>query len=102
MAKESWRWSGVVEIHGSTQFKLADLARRRSEKLVAHVPPPKALHPHGDQNAAMLAAVKDKPSGWQPAVCASRDGGMAPTEQRNAAYCITLLPTRFSKEAYLE
>jgi hypothetical protein len=28
-------------------------------------PPPfsKALQPHGDQNAAMLAAVKDKPCG---------------------------------------
>jgi hypothetical protein len=61
----------------------------------------------------MLAAVKNKPCGWplfeQPfltaparggaTVCIGRGGGMAPAKQRNAAYSLTPLPTRFLKEA---
>src|SRR5208337_940649 len=74
---------------------------------------PRRCNPGGDQSAAMLAAVKNKPCGWplfeQPfltaparggaTVCIGRGGGMAPAKQRNAAYSLTPLPTRFLKEA---
>jgi hypothetical protein len=63
----------------------------------------------------MLAAVKNKPCEWplfeQPfltaparggaTVCIGRGEGMAPAKQRNDPYCVTPLPTRFSKEAFL-
>jgi hypothetical protein len=49
--------------------------------------------------AAEKAAILDRSSAWRPTVCIGRGGGMAPAEQRNAAYSLTPLPTRLLKEA---
>jgi hypothetical protein len=84
--------AALFEIDGDRQEPLAGVeahilhiprllnAKRRREKLVAHDPPnPRHRSPCARQNAAMLAAVKNKPSGWplekRPFLTAAARGG---------------------------